>query len=152
LQANGAFTAHHCRLEGIPSRSQDEKRNEAGLREVDGIERRAGLKYHRPLRDRNLSQVPIEVRESFRGQRRKQAVAPVVVAQRFGQNDLLTAQRATSKLARSDDRRFRFQLFWCLCSCENDLVSGKRMLSIKHVAYLENRQKVEQSPQVYANA
>ena len=94
LQANGAFTAHHRRLEDIPSRSQDQKRNEAGLREVDGVKRRAGLKHHRPLRDRNLFQVPIEVRESFRGQCRKQAVAPMVVAQCFGQNDLLIAHRA----------------------------------------------------------
>jgi hypothetical protein len=33
-----------------------------------------------------------------------------------------------------------FRLFWCLCSYENDLVSGKQTLSIEHVAYLENRQ------------
>jgi len=128
LQADGALTAHHCRLEGIPSRSQDQKRNEAGLREVDGIEWRAGLKYHRPLRDRNLFQVPIEVRERFRGQSRKQAVAPVVMADWVGQNNLLTAQRAAYLPGRID-RCFRFWLFRCPCSYENDLVSGKLMLS-----------------------
>jgi hypothetical protein len=96
FQANSALTAHRCRFDVIPGRSQDQKRNEAGLREVNGIEWRARLKHHHPLRDPNLYQVLIEDRESFGGQRRKQAVASVVVAYSIGQNNLLTAPEGSA--------------------------------------------------------
>jgi len=47
---------------------------------------------------------------------------------------------------------FHFWLSRCLRSYEDDLVSGKRTLFIKQVAYLENRQRVEQYPYWYGNA
>ena len=71
------------------------------------------------MRDPNLFQVLIQDRESFRGHRRKQAIAPLVVVRRFGQNKppdfpegSVTAPKVQhTKLARSVDRRFSFRLF-----------------------------------------
>jgi hypothetical protein len=70
----------------------------------------------------------------------------VVVADWVGQNNLLTAQRAASLPGRID-RLFPFLAVPVPAQLRKS--SGERQtnaIAIEHVAYLENRQRVEQSP------
>ena len=94
MKPDGAFMTNCRNLDVAAILSDDEKREQAtGVREINRVERRSGLKQNRPLREGDLFQIPIERRESFRGQRRKQAVVPVAVFGAIDQLSLLTCPK-----------------------------------------------------------
>jgi hypothetical protein len=79
VQADRAFTSDRGGVYGATILAEDRQRDEAGLREVDILEPVARLKEDCPLLERDLSQIPLEKRESIGGQCRKQAVVPMAV-------------------------------------------------------------------------
>jgi hypothetical protein len=86
VQADGAFTTDRGGFYGATSPAEDRQRDEAGLREVDVLEPVAGLKEDCSLLERDLSQIPLEKRESIGGQCRKEAVVPMAFGRSVGQN------------------------------------------------------------------
>jgi hypothetical protein len=64
------------------------------LREVDVLELIARLKEDCSLLERDLSQIPLEKRESIGGQRREQAVVPMAFGRGVGQFVLLSCPDA----------------------------------------------------------
>jgi hypothetical protein len=102
MKPDGAFMANCRNLDVAAIVSDDEKREQAtGVREINCVEGRSGLKENRPLREGDLFQIPIERRESFGGQRRKQAVVPVAVFGAIDQLSLLTLPKGTTQSGRS---------------------------------------------------
>jgi hypothetical protein len=83
VQADRAFTS-----------DEDQQRDEANLREVDVLEPVAGLKEDCSLLERDLSEIPVEKRESIGGQCRKQAVVPMAFGRSIGQFVLLSCPKA----------------------------------------------------------
>ena len=59
MQADCAFTSDRGRLYGAPISADDQQRDEAGLWEVDILERVARLKEDCSLLERDLSQIPV---------------------------------------------------------------------------------------------
>ena len=102
MKPDGAFMANCRNLDVAAILGDDEKREEAtGVREINCVEGRSGLKENRPLREGDLFQIPIERRKSLGGQCRKQAVVPVAVFGAIDQLSLLTCPKGTTQSGRS---------------------------------------------------
>jgi hypothetical protein len=84
VQADRAFTADRGGFYGATIPAEDRQRDEAGLREVDVLEPVAGLKKDGSLLERDLSEIPLDKRESVGGQRREQAVVPMAFGRGVG--------------------------------------------------------------------
>jgi hypothetical protein len=86
VQADRAFASDRGGFDRFPIPAEDQQRDEAGLREVDVLDRVARLKENCSLLKRDLFQIPEEKRESIGGQCRKRAVVPMPLGPCVGQN------------------------------------------------------------------
>jgi hypothetical protein len=85
VQADRAFTSDRAGFYDAPIPAWDDQRDQAGLREVDVLDRLAGLEKDISLLERDPFQISIEKREGVGGQRREQAVVPMTLGAGFGQ-------------------------------------------------------------------
>src|SRR5262245_40830814 len=95
MEANPALAANRRSFDGVAVPSDDQQRDQPGLRKIDRVDGCARLIHYFPLREGDLLQVSVQHCKSFGRQGRQEAVVPMVWVRSFGQNGLLTCPRAT---------------------------------------------------------
>ena len=85
MESNRALAANRHRFDSVAIPRDDQQRDQPRLREINRIDGCAGLVNDFALRQADLLQVSVQHRESVRGQRRQEAVVPMVLAHRLGQ-------------------------------------------------------------------